>query len=63
MAMLKDTTTTLIDEPTAKLLTNIANELYHHDYPLHEHHFNESDVQYIIKASYVLIEASKVANK
>jgi len=52
-------TTTLIDDKTATLLTKIANELYHYDYPLSDAHFKESDIHYIVKASYVFIEASK----
>jgi hypothetical protein len=56
-------TTTLIDEPTAILLTKIANELYHHDFPMQENHFKPSDIEYVVKASYVFMEASKAVKK
>ena len=52
-------TTTLIDDKTAEVLTKIANELYHHDYPLSDQHFKESDIQYVVKASYVFMEAAE----
>jgi hypothetical protein len=56
-------TTTLIDDKTAEVLTKIANELYHHDYPLSEQHFKTGDIQYVVKASYVFMEASKAVKK
>jgi hypothetical protein len=49
----------LIDEATKECLTKIANELYHHDFPMQENHFKPSDIEYVVKASYVFMEASK----